>query len=92
MHEQTITFSVDAGLKDAFTHVAAKNACTDTQLLKAFMAEYVQQDARQQQYDAWFISKVEAGLHELQEGKVLSHEEANSQVEAFKATLRSAER
>ncbi|WP_156908059.1 hypothetical protein [Desulfovibrio cuneatus] len=56
------------------------------------MAEYVQQDARQQQYDVWFISKVEAGLHELQEGKVFSHEEANSQVEAFKAILRSEER
>lgn len=69
MHEQTITFSVDAGLKDVFT-----------------------QEMRQQQYDAWFTRKVEAGLHELQEGKVLSHEEANSHVEAFKATLRSGQR
>lgn len=88
MSEQTVMFSVDTGLKDAFAHAAEKNACNETELLKAFMVEYVQQEMRSQHYEDWFRRKVAIGLDELEAGMALSHEEANAQVEAFKASLK----
>jgi predicted transcriptional regulator len=88
MSEQTVSFSVDSGLLNAFVLIAEKNSCDDTELLKAFMAEYVQQDLRQQQYEAWFRAKVEKGLSEIQEGLSLSSEQAEAQMAAFKASIK----
>jgi len=87
MSEQTVSFSVDSGLLNAFVHTAEKNSCNDMELLKAFMAEYVQQDLRQQQYEKWFKGKVARGMSEMQEGKGFSDEQANAQMAAFKASL-----
>ena len=89
MSEQTVSFSVDSGLLNAFVHTAEKNACNNTELLKAFMAEYVQQDLRRQQYDAWFKGKVEKGLSEIGNGLGLSSEQAEAHMEAYKASLRN---
>ena len=87
MPEQTVSFSVDTKLLHAFAHVAEKNACNNTELLRAFMAEYVQQDVRKNQYDAWFRGKVERGLLELEGGRGLTQEQAVAQMSAFKASL-----
>ena len=87
MSEQTISFSVDSVLLNAFVHTAAKNSCENTELLKAFMAEYVQKDMRRQQYEEWFRAKVEKGLLEMKEGLGLSCEQAEAQMEAFKAVI-----
>ena len=89
MSEQTVNFSVDSGLLNAFVRIAEKNSCNDTELLKAFMAEYVQQDVRRQQYEAWFRTKVEKGLSEIQEGLGLSSEQAEAHMAAFKASIKN---
>jgi hypothetical protein len=88
MSEQTVNLSVDAALQTAFAQVAAKNACDGSDLLRGFMAEYVRQDERSQQYEKWFRRKVENGLKELADGNAIPHATANAQVEAFKAELR----
>lgn len=88
LEQQTVTLSVDAGLRTAFAHVAEKNACDGDDLLRGFMAEYVRQDERDQQYKSWFKHKVETGLRELADGSVIPHAMANAQVEVFKASLR----
>ena len=87
MSEQTVSFSVDASLLSAFVHVAEKNACDNTELLRAFMAEYVQQDVRRNHYDMWFKGKVERGLQELEAGRGLTQEQALAQTGAFKSSL-----
>ena len=87
MPEQTFSFSVDSGLLNAFVHTAEKNSCNNTELLKAFMAEYVQQDVRRQQYEEWFKGKVEKGLSEIQKGLGVSSEQAEAQMAAFKASI-----
>jgi predicted transcriptional regulator len=87
--EQTVTFSVDAALRDAFMHIAEKNDCNYAELLKDFMADYVCQDTRNQQYEDWSRCKVEAGLAQLNAGMGVSHEEANAQVEMHKSQLKS---
>jgi len=89
MSEQTVSFSVDSGLLDAFVHAAEKNSSNNTELLKAFMAEYVQQDVRRQQYEEWFKGKVEKGLSEIKEGLGLSSEQAEAHMAAFKASTGS---
>jgi predicted transcriptional regulator len=88
--EQTVSFSVDAALGDAFMHAAEKNNCNYAELLKYFMADYVRQDTRNQQYEDWFRRKVEAGLAQLNAGMGISHEEANALVEMHKSRLKAA--
>lgn len=90
MSEQTINFEVDSGLLHAFSHAAARNSCNDRELLRAFMADYVQQDTRKQQYDAWFRAKVQKGLTELEDGKGFTHDEAAAQMAVFKTGLSKA--
>lgn len=87
MPEQTVSFSVNTSLLNAFVHIAEKNSCNNTELLKAFMAEYVQQDLRKRQYEDWFKGKVERGLVELKEGKGLTQEQVVAQMGAFKSSL-----
>ena len=89
MSEQTVSFSVDSGLLNAFAQVAKKNSCDNMELLKGFMAEYVQQDVRRQQYEDWFRGKVEKGLSEIEQGLGLSSEQAEVQMAVFKASMGS---
>jgi len=89
MSEQTVSFSVDSGLLNAFVQTAEKNSCNKMELLKAFMAEYVQQDVRRQRYEDWFRGKVEKGLSEIEQGMGLSSEQAEAQMAAFKASMGS---
>ena len=91
MPEQRVSFAVDDGLWNAFTHTAAKNSCNDTDLLKAFVAEYVRQDTRKEEYEAWFRAKVERGLAELRKGEGYNPEEATAHMTAFKASLHTEE-
>ena len=35
------------------------------------------------EYDAWFRAKVEAGLHDVREGKVVPHEEMEAETQAL---------
>ena len=84
MSEQTVSFSVDSGLLNAFVQTAKKNSCNNTELLKGFMAEYVQQDVRRQQYEDWFRGKAEKGLSEIRQGLGLSSEQAEAQMTALR--------
>ena len=90
MSEQTISFSVDSGLLNAFVQAAEKNSCNNTELLRAFMAEYVQQDVRRQQYEDWFRGKVEKGLAAIENGLGLSSEQAEACQSASKSDPGSA--
>jgi hypothetical protein len=87
MSEQTVSFLVDSGLLNAFVHAAEKNSRDNAELLKAFMAEYVQHDLRRQQYEEWFRGKVEKGQAEIKAGLGFSSGQAELQMEAFKASL-----
>ena len=89
MSEQTVSFAVDSALLNAFVQTAEKNSCDNMELLKGFMAEYVQQDIRRQQYEIWFRGKVETGLSEIERGLGLSNEQAEAQMAAFMASVGS---
>ena len=89
MSEQAVSFSADSGLLNAFTLAAKKNSCDNIELLKGFMAEYVQQNVRQQQYENWFRGKVEKGLSEIEQSLDLSSEQADAQMVAFKTSMKT---
>ena len=74
MPESTFTLRVDDDLKEAFTEAAKMNDRTGAQLLREYMRHYVQECREQESYEAWYKGKVEAGLRDIREERVYSHE------------------
>ena len=75
MSESTFTIRVDSHLKEAFVQAASMNDRTGAQLVRDYMREYVQSARDKGDYEEWFKAKVEAGLRDIEEGRVISHEE-----------------
>ncbi|MDR2891553.1 MAG: hypothetical protein LBV80_00475 [Deltaproteobacteria bacterium] len=89
MSEATFTLRVDDHLKDAFTEAAKVNDRTGAQLIRDFMREYVQAAREKTEYEAWFRSKVEAGMKAIQEGRVLSSAEVEERAKSRRERLLS---
>jgi predicted transcriptional regulator len=85
MAETTFTFRVDEALKTAFTEAAKAHDRPGSQLLRAFMRDYIEKA----QHDAWFRTEVEHGLRELADPDVelIPHEQVKAEWEAEKADL-----
>lgn len=75
MPESTFTIRVDDHLKEAFTEAARIHDRTGAQLIRDFMRDYVRTARENNEYEAWFKAKVEAGLQAIQEGRILSGDE-----------------
>jgi predicted transcriptional regulator len=75
MPEATFTIRVDSDLKNAFTEAARINDRTGAQIIRDFMRDYIQTAREKAEYERWFKAKVEAGLHAIRDGGILSHEE-----------------
>jgi predicted transcriptional regulator len=78
MSESTFTIRVDDRLKEAFTEAAKVNDRTGAQIIRDFMREYVQSAREKAEYEEWFKASVEAGLRDIEEGRVLSCEEVKA--------------
>ncbi len=76
MTQATYTFRVDESLKEAFASIAQANDRSGAQLLRDFMRRYVQEHADTLSYDQWFRAKVAEGIKAVEEGRVVSNEEA----------------
>jgi predicted transcriptional regulator len=87
MGEATFTFRVDAALKAEFDAVAKATDRTAEELLQSLMLDYLQ-DRERQEYDAWFIAEVTAGIAEADAGDVIPHEEVEAEAAAWRAELR----
>jgi predicted transcriptional regulator len=92
MPESTFTIRVDDRLKDAFTEAARMHDRTGAQIIRDFMREYVQSTREKAEYEEWFKASVEAGLRDIEEGRVLSHEQVKSRSLARCERLLSASR
>lgn len=84
MTESTFTFRVEDSLKQEFTDLARQEDRTAAQLLRGFMREYVARQTQAAEHDKWFRAQVQAGLEDLEAGRVVPAE----QVEAEFAALR----
>ena len=87
MNEATISFQVDASLKEQFTTAAKACDCSDAQLLRDFMRDFVgQQVARDA--DAVFRRQVEAGLESANAGRLIPSEEVEKEFTARREKTR----
>lgn len=87
MNEATISFQVDASLKEQFTEAAKACDCSDAQLLRDFMQDFVgQQVARDA--DAVFRRQVEAGLESANAGRLIPSEEVEKEFTARREKTR----
>ncbi|MDL2216773.1 hypothetical protein LJB81_03450 [Desulfovibrio sp. OttesenSCG-928-M14] len=76
MTQATYTFRVDENLKATFANIAQANDRSGAQLLRDFMRQYVQEHADAMSYEQWFQAKVAEGMKAVDEGRVISNEEA----------------
>lgn len=75
MAESNVVVRVDNKLKTAFAEAAKAADRTASQLLRDYMRDFVRTQTESAEYDAWFRTKVEAGLKAAEEGRVKSAEE-----------------
>lgn len=77
MPESAFTIRVDSSLKAAFVEAARVNGRTGEELIRDFRRKYVQKGRERGEYEKWFTAQVQAGLKDIQEGKVLSFVEVD---------------
>ena len=78
MQESNFTLRVDNELKTAFTEAARRLDRTAAQLVRDYMRSVVQETREQDEYEAWFRRKVEAGRQAIRAGRGLTHEEVQA--------------
>ncbi len=91
MSQATFTFRVDSELKEAFNKAAQSRDRSSAQLLRDFMRHYVRTQASQMTYDEWFTAKVEAGMRDAQEGRLITAEESKQRSLSREAIIRKAQ-
>jgi predicted transcriptional regulator len=87
MDVATFTIRVDDELKTAFAAAAKAKDRTGGQLIRDFMREFVQRSGDTAAYDAWFRSHVEAGLADIEAGRVVSNEEVEAESAKWQAEV-----
>ena len=90
MSESTFTIRVDDSLKEAFTEAARVHDRTGAQLVRDFMRSYVQEARERAEYEEWFKAQVEAGMRDIQEGRVLSDAEVAEYAQQRRERLTAA--
>lgn len=65
---ETLTVQLDSSLKEKFEALARRTQRSKSELVAEAIAAYVD-------LDEWQIAEIEAGLAELEEGRIVSHEE-----------------
>lgn len=90
MTEATFTFRVDEALKDEFSTVAKVHDRTAAQLLRDFMRDYVKQQRKTAEYDAWLSVKVERSRASADAGNLVPAAEVESRFAARRAKTRQA--
>ena len=78
MQETNFTLRVDNELKTAFAEAARRQDRTAAQLVRDYMRSVVQVTREQDEYEAWFRARVEAGRQDIREGRVFTHEEVKT--------------
>ena len=87
MTEATLTFRVDADLKDSFANAAKGRDRTAAQLLRDFMRDYVSQQLQQSEHDAWFRAQVRAGIEAADAGDWVSSSEVEAEATVWRKQI-----
>ncbi|TDP30958.1 putative transcriptional regulator [Idiomarina aquatica] len=82
MSDATFTFRVEEDLKSQFAHAAKSRDRSSAQLLRDFMREYVQQQQKVADHDAWFQQQVQAGIESADAQNLVSAAEVEAKFAA----------
>ncbi|MGA9494504.1 MAG: hypothetical protein WA718_06215 [Terriglobales bacterium] len=66
--EAVFTLKLEAELRDAFAAEAAATHRPASDLVRAFMREFVQRQREAREHDAWFRAKVQEAMDDLRPG------------------------
>ncbi|MGG1946541.1 MULTISPECIES: CopG family ribbon-helix-helix protein [unclassified Trinickia] len=88
MTEATFTFRVDEALKNEFSTVAKAHDRTGAQLLRDFMRDYVKQQEKSAEYDAWLRAKVERSRASADAGNLVPAADVEAKFAARRANTR----
>jgi predicted transcriptional regulator len=88
MSEATFTFRVDEALKNEFSTVAKVHDRTGAQLLRDFMRDYVKQQKKTAEYDAWLSAKVERSRASANAGNLVPAADVEARFAARRSKTR----
>ena len=89
MTQATFTFRVEEDLKKNFATIAKSMDRTGAQLLRDYMRDIVRQQTEKEEHDTWFREQVQIGLEAANSGDVISAEEVEAEVAAWREKVRS---
>jgi len=88
MNEATFTFRVDEALKSEFSNAAKSRDRNAAQLLRDFMRDFVRQQQKAAEHDAWFRDQVQMGLDSANAGNLIPSAEVEAKFAAKRAATR----
>lgn len=83
------SFAVDAELIKRFEELAGPDEGDGAELLRSFMAHYVETRDADAEYDSWFAAKVKKGLESAQAGRLIGNDEVEAEFAARRAELQA---
>ena len=95
--DAVFTMKIEQELRDAFMAEAAASHRPASQILREAMRDFIDQQKKQREYDAWFIAEVEEGIREADDPNTvwIPHEEVKANMEAqrqrFLARIKAGE-
>jgi len=88
MSDAIFTLRFDKTLKHEFATAAKARDRTGAQLLRDFMGEFVRQQQKAAEHDAWFRRQVQAGIDSANAGELIATEDAETEAAAWRAETR----
>jgi len=88
MRETTITFRIDEDLKQRFTAAARLRDRSAAELLRAFMQDFVERPADDDEYATWFCDQVQLGLDAAQAGDLVAADAVEAEFAERRAQTR----
>lgn len=79
MKEAVFTMKLEPELRNAFMAAAESAHRPASQVMRELMREYVQRQKANQEYQAFLARKVELARKQIEEGRVVSHEDVEKE-------------
>jgi predicted transcriptional regulator len=87
--DAVFTMKIEPELRDAFMAEAAASHRPASQIVREAMRDFIDQQKKQRDYDAWFIAEMEEGLREADDPNTvwIPHEEVKADMERQRQSL-----
>jgi predicted transcriptional regulator len=83
----TYSFTLDTDLLKRFEELAGPDEDDGAELLRSFIAHYVETRDADAAYDSWFIAKVKRGLESANAGRLIGNDDVEAEFAKRRAEL-----